>query len=147
MRPVYQSVIHQDHGDCLRACIASLLDLDSVPNFAASPSPSTALAEWLADHGLGYVQMSPWHKKGGSAFSAPDLLDWTYLVGVHAVASVPSQRFEGRSHAVVVAWSPGDMEGSVKLEVVHDPNPSNAPYDLGTTQISFLSFLVPRRPG
>ena len=53
MRPVYQQIISSNNGDCLRACVASILELEieHVPNFMEVP------AEWydsLCDFLCGY---------------------------------------------------------------------------------------------
>lgn len=141
MKAVSQEIIDSEIGDCLQACVASVLDLDAaaVPNFAAMPEPWRALSDWLGSVGYAYVYA---HRCGGS--SPIEFFDWRWLVGAVAIASVPSQRFPGVSHAILVTWAAGDRPGVVNMIVLHDPNPTNRSYDLGVTEITALGFLVRR---
>lgn len=112
MTPVDQRVFAQtegDVGDCLSACIATLLDLplDEVPVFVASPTWYCDCVRWLDARGLALILLHfspgtwPWHP--------PDNLP--LIVG--------GQSPRGPwGHAVVGIWRGGAME------VLHDPHPS-----------------------
>lgn len=101
MRKVSQTISSAGNGDCLAACIASILEcsLDRLPN----PCGDNWWSEWtkfLAGHGLRILG------KGRSLYY------WdSYWIGV-----VASLNFEGRNHAVVMYDN----------RLVHDPNISSA---------------------
>lgn len=154
MKPVFQTIIDPVLGDCWRCSIASILEVEAneVPHFNAALAPggyldpATAFEEWLLECGFAYIEICPWRIKGGSEANVTDLLHWSRARGVYAIASVPSQKYEGGMHAVVITWEEGSVEGSVRVVVAHDPNPGNQPYDLATTKISMLAFIVPIVP-
>ncbi|WP_329140922.1 hypothetical protein [Streptomyces sp. NBC_00670] len=97
-----QTIFHDDPdgrpGNCLQACIASLLDLplDDVPHFLLHADWTAALQEFVTAHGH-RLRMQP-----------PD----THCA--YGMAWGPSER--GVRHAVV--WADGHM--------AHDPHPSRA---------------------
>jgi hypothetical protein len=102
MRPVTQTIFHDDPdgrpGNCLQACIASLLDLplDDVPHFLLHDDWTGALEQFLTAHGRRlHAQPASDHCAYGMAWG-------------------PSKR--GVRHAVV--WADGRM--------AHDPHPSHA---------------------
>lgn len=106
MIQVDQRNCNQVNGDCMRACIASLLEypLEAVPNFSEIPIPSLAMPTlvnylWTQGYSLG-DNMSEIDGSG---------VDSCWM------ASVPSRSFSGCSHAVII-----NHEG----KVVHDPNPN-----------------------
>jgi hypothetical protein len=110
MRPVDQTTLGgkdaeppTERGDCLRACIASLLELDpqEVPHFAASDEPwSVTMNDWLGPRGL---------------YAAGFCLAQEDEPPVPRIRVGPSPRGDW-CHAVVV-----DADGSE-----HDPHPSRA---------------------
>lgn len=152
MTPIFQRVIDSERGDCQRAAVASVLDLpyEDVADLSG-PRQSLELADWLGARGLCAVHLDKWRLKphsnpemlGGEPWDARNLVRYDYAAGAVAIASVPSQRFPGGWHAIVVRFAPRP-EGYVEVECVHDPNPGNAPYDMRTTEIRHLTFIMPR---
>ena len=147
MKPVFQKIVNSKIGDCWRCCIASILELDAdqVPNFVegdvnpkfGDDSVDRAM-RWLGERGIVLLKTrtgTPTH-----------LFSWRTLPGAYAIASVPSQRFPGSGHAVIVQWQKDpENENITQLRVVHDPNPGNAPYP-ADVQISHLDFLLQLKP-
>jgi len=56
MKPVYQTLFGEPHGNCLQAAVASMLDLElnEVPNFMEADGDAwfDALTDFLSEHGL-----------------------------------------------------------------------------------------------
>lgn len=114
MKPIFQSIVEKGKGDCQRACIASLFDLqlEQVPHFKLFGSEG----KWFKPYrhfllGIGYdfygTSMGPRHSKKE---------DRNYKsINGFFLASVPSRTFEESGHSVII-----DEEGFV----VHDPNPN-----------------------
>jgi hypothetical protein len=112
LTPVDQRVFahtEKDVGDCLSACVATLLDLplDEVPVFVAEPYWYGAMVRWLDARGFALILLQfppgtwPWHP--------PD--DLPLIVG--------GQSPRGPwGHAVIGIWR-GEA-----MEVLHDPHPS-----------------------
>ena len=65
MKPVYQTIFTHPGGDCVRASLASIfnLDLDNVPDFANMPMDDwwTPLQEWCIQFDV-YPIYIPYHK-------------------------------------------------------------------------------------
>lgn len=142
MTPVFQTIVDSVRGDCERACVASILDLpiEEVPNFR---DPGIAwddlLPHWAQRHG--YAIIAP------KLDRSPDDYNWAAMGGVVALASVPSQKFEGGNHAVIVGWVPDEEHpDALQVVVLHDPNPDNAPYEGVAEQIQRIRFFVPVAP-
>lgn len=147
MKPIPQRIIDQHRGDCMTACLASLLELpyESVPPFVANAYDAgdktgarDAADAWLRDRNLHLLRVA-WD----------DLNDWSALREALCIASMPSQRFPGGSHAVVAGWDRVPLDGGShyhQLVIRYDPNPLNEPYDLKKTDPVALSFLVPIDP-
>lgn len=129
MTPVDQRVIAstpEAPGDCLSACVASVLDLplDEVPLFAAMPDWLGAFTRWLDARGLALVYL---------AFGKDE---WPWLPPRDLPLIVGGQSPRGPwGHAVIGIWRDGAME------VLHDPHPSRAGI-LGDPTRVYL--LVPR---
>ena len=108
MKPVDQIIIHGETGDCERAVIASLFDLqlDQVPHFKLYPNNMWFNIYWYFLYGLGYEYLG-WGKPERD------------IEGVNgfAYAVVKSRTFPDKTHAVIV-----DETGLV----IHDPNPNKA---------------------
>lgn len=127
MKPVDQTVFDFVRGDCLRACICSILELpiEAVPNTYndAGTQWLPALSELLAPLGWAFVDLpaDPW----------PWMPD-----GVHFVMAGPSPRDPSKLHAVVGATRDGHVV------IAHDPHPSRE----GISHATHLSLLVPRSP-
>jgi hypothetical protein len=144
VRPAYQQVLDEGRGDCWRTCIASILELpaEAVPNFRETERDNMhAIEEWFQSNGLALMEVY------GRKECATDLIRFDYICGAYAIASLPSQRFPGKTHAVVVRFEPWpEHPGAVRLVVAHDPNPGNAPYDLAQHKVDLLWFIVPVVP-
>lgn len=137
MKPVYQTIIDKDIGDCLRACVASLLEMpiEVVPNFRQEAKGSKnesgiAIANrWLVPLGLGLFQ-TEW-MSGES--------NWSDMHNVHCIFTVPSQRFPDKTHSVVGRAIKIDSYVS-RWEIVHDPNPTNKPYKI--SDVMRVAFVI-----
>lgn len=117
MTPVDQTIFGAPEGNCLPACIASILDLriEDVPHFGADDWLDT-LERWLAPRGLYPVCATlggPWRPAG------------LYILA----GKSPRGDF---LHAVVARGS----------DVVHDPHPSRA----GVLSHADATLLIPFEP-
>lgn len=139
--PVYQRIVDAGRGDCLTACIATLLgvDYEYVPTWVADcyddKKPHEVwdrMGEWLRRQNLHLLTI---------AFD--DLNDWRLLEGVMCIASVPSQRLQC-THAVIGSWYKR-KNGGHQFRVVFDPNSLNKPYPK-KTKPGLLFFLVQINP-
>ncbi len=139
MIPVNQTVIDFGRGNCLSACLASIMELpiEEVPNFREKAGVEGDMVgfinKWLAPLGLHYF--------------AVDMLagcgTW-HSLDTYCVFSVPSQMNEKGTHAVVGkferVWHEDRKTWGVHWSIVHDPNPNNKPYD--ADDIFRVGFLV-----
>ncbi len=148
MKRVFQEIVCNNRGDCQSAAIASLLGLEilAVPKFLANAydagQPSewhSAMITWLRARGLHhrYIAWNCFH-------------DWRGIDGALCIASMPSQKFPGSTHAVIGGWEsrpiPENPESTYnRFVVVHDPNPGNAPYPDDIKPIG-VAFLIPLDP-
>lgn len=121
MTPVDQTIFEDGKGDCLRACIATILDLPVIdlPNFAESDYVNGAIV-WLWEQGIPSLHLS-----------------WTGDEGHHDVYMSTGTT---RVYCVVMGTSPRQTEGSERRKghavvghamgwrfaVDHDPHPSRA---------------------
>ena len=152
MTPVFQRIIDPEHGDCQRAAVASVLDLayEDVPDLSGNRQ-GFAFCDWLGARGLCAIHLEQHRLKPHShpemlhdrLWDVREMVRYDYAAGAVAIASVPSQRFPGGWHAIVVRFAP-QPEGYVEVGCVHDPNPGNAPYDMRTTEIRHLTFIMAR---
>lgn len=112
MKPVDQKEVAQGTGDCLRATVASLLELplECVPHFRIMDDKKwfSAFVDYLMDHGYEF--------HGTGYPDVPSLQECPNVDG-YVIASVLSRTFAGVTHSVIV-----DMD----FQVVHDPNPNKA---------------------
>lgn len=108
MKPVDQQIIHGETGDCERAVIASLfnLQLEQVPHFMLYPREKWFNVYYFFLWGLGYQYLG-W----GNADRQLEGIDG------YVYAVVKSRTFPGKTHAVI-----SDEAGTV----VHDPNPNRS---------------------
>lgn len=90
MKPVMQTIFGPPNGNCLQACVASLLhmDLDAVPNFMDRPEDEwiDALDEFLYKYGLQTVRIAchdHYEPTGYHLISGPSVRGdyWHSLVG------------------------------------------------------------------
>ncbi len=111
MTPVDQSIIDKGSGDCMRACVASILNLplQAVPHFLLNGSAAMYSAVFHS-----FMHAHGWNWKGNACHDS--ILKWKpYHIDGHYIASVHSRTYEDGSHAVLI-----DAEGFV----THDPNPN-----------------------
>jgi hypothetical protein len=100
MKYIKQSILDPENGDCFRACVCSILELDpaTVPNFC-----SYSVDQW-------WGRFIDWAKSSGYA------LYWGTYPPMHVeyyIVSGKSPRYPNRLHSVV--WH--------NYEMVHDPHP------------------------
>jgi hypothetical protein len=136
MHQVYQTNTTPDRGDCLSACLASLLEIpiESVPAFRAQHTNPDgmmcAVRAWLQRRfHLGLLTI--WPKPGQILRTTPNL---------ECMAGGNSGNVEGCMHAVVGKM---DAQGG-KFILTHDPNPAGG--GLNGDPIC-LYFLVPYATG
>ena len=116
MTPVDQRVFEDGKGDCLRACVASILDLscDDVPNFAEADYIES-LCLWLGLRGVRFVQVrfekAEHCSKAWYGYSDQPVLLWGKSPRVGADG-------KEKGHAVV-----GRAMG-YGFRIIHDPHPS-----------------------
>lgn len=123
MKPVTQRVLHPPMGDCMAACIASILELDLavIPNFHGDGWWNN-WNDWLSEHhGLRLYWLEPW--VGGYPPS-------------HYIAVGPSPRDPEIHHAVVMFTD----------EVVHDPHPDGRFDPAGIVEWNLIVFDHSVRP-
>lgn len=125
MKPVDQRKIDAGTGDCMTACLASLLDLpyEAVPLFReieadGSEQWFSVLWKFLKDNGYSFT--GTWYHSvqlttGPEIHPFEELRERSNGVNGLFLAGGPSPRFPGVSHAVLI-----DGYGNL----VHDPHPS-----------------------
>lgn len=111
MKKVYQTDTSVELGNCVQACIASImhLSLRQVPKFKSlNPDhPVYPMLEYLTSRGYSIVQVRP----GG-------LYDVT--TKTLCLAAVESKTHKGRYHMIV-----GQTDEMGQVRVLHDPNKEN----------------------
>lgn len=131
MKPVTQTITDSGKGNCMSACLASLLELDinEVPNFVAENGDEWLVAcnMWLSDRGLTLIMM----KAGGEIYGGR----FPFIV---SCASPRSTVEKPLRHAVVMSHGP---HGG--LEVLHDPYPGSECVT-GYEEWFFVYILVPQ---
>jgi hypothetical protein len=126
MIPVYQNNNSKEEGDCMAACIASLLEieLDDVPNFAEIYNKEKG-ADWYIE----YVNFLSKYDLYPLTFNY-DLYQWGHFHGGYVILSVDSPNIENVQHAVI------GQNG----KVVHDPRKGGKPVDMN--RINQVEILV-----
>jgi len=122
MKPVYQTVVDKDIGNCMQAAVASLLELrlDEVPNFIDYVCEEDT-SKWLLKF-MDFMEAKGYEVEGTRELAPnkeetyADLRE-EFLIQGCIYASVKSRSFARGFHAVLI-----NSEGIV----VHDPNPSKA---------------------
>lgn len=133
MKKVDQSIIDQGYGDCTRACIASLLELelDAVPNFIRFGT-RYARTMWAFLKSLDYHPIGTGFPQG-LEYPNGNVLRETPNIDGFVMASVPSKIFENTGHSVII-----DLNGLV----VHDPNPNKAWQDINVMESGDLQHWM-----
>ena len=143
MKPVFQTIINGERGNCTAAAIASILEieLEDVPNFI--DAYNEAGGEYGFSH---YINKWLYPTHGLIAFEIPTkgldcAWDLSWCGNVNVLATVPSQKFKDKFHSVVARIN-GVYNGVDKpMTIIHDPNPHNDPYP-DTTDISWVTVFV-----
>lgn len=126
MIPVQQTDTELGRGNCLAACVASILELPiaEVPNFRLADDAWGALQDWLASRGLLAIRC---------------LIDGVYLASmpsVYCVLTGPSPR-NPVNHAVVGLCDCGTVR------IVHDPHPEDTGLAGPAQWITFFGKTTP----
>lgn len=131
MKPVNQRITIKGKGDCLRASVASLLEMDyeSIPDFL-----SYSQEEWFPVFHLflkkhDYVFQGSFYPNGKDQ-TMEELMGLCMGVDGCYIASGPSPRFENTSHAIII---------NTRGEIIFDPHPSRA----GVSKITSV-FMIDR---
>jgi len=120
MIPQYQTITDKGSGNCMAACLASILEmpLTDVPNFAEHATAVAywdAFHDWLAGHGMVALRIYLGHMGDeGMIYVEGNIGDQFVIL------SGRSPRGNNISHAVVGKLS----ESGWGWDVVHDPHPS-----------------------
>lgn len=135
MTPIFQTPDHPRGGNCLQACIASLLDrpLESVPNFPdlidddQVDSMLPKMVDWCRRQnvGIAYIDVSGREEV------------WPVLDGFYLIACGKTKRSDYMNHAVIIR--PWLVDGRTELEPVHDPCPDGK----FLTKVEYLFLLLP----
>jgi len=120
MKPVFQTDLSRETGDCYRACIASLFELpiEEVPNFwlqipnSNNLVPDQLIKEW-------WLSIRLWSESRYNLvpldFKWSEESDLTWLLkDVYLIASGTSPRYPDLDHSVII----------FNNKIVHDPHPS-----------------------
>lgn len=124
MKPVDQTRFGAGAGNCLAACIASLLELPieevfDIPNGGHDSRYWEIVDEWLAARGLGLAYVTV--RSGGELTGTTVRIPGTYYMAW-------GQSPRGLAHSVI--YSRG--------ELAHDPHPDRT----GIKSVDHLAFLV-----
>lgn len=153
MTPVDQTEFGPFRGNCLSACVASLLDLpiSEVPTFTDRHAEGgvdwvNGLATWLDARGWGLV-IVPWAKQHFLIRSG-----YVIACGQPRSPCDPDENGNPTMHAViakavmdVTRVGPKWTNIEWRLEWVHDPHPDRAYLESGT--VEHLLLLIPSAPG
>lgn len=114
MKPVFQTIVDKRRGDCMRATVASLLELEieQVPHFILFDKYFDIFWAFIRSLGYDYNGCGYLNSESSVVPKMPKLED---SIDGYFYAVVPSKTFSDITHAVVM-----DMTGMV----VHDPNPN-----------------------
>lgn len=130
MTPVKQTDLRDFHGNCLAACVASILEipLEQVPNFrldADKRDMFETLGDWLRnEHGKTIVGLRFYRGDGPMEENTVDkILNCAFVNGVqhHVILSGESPRKTtsgGKKYHSVIGKSNG-----WGFEIIHDPHP------------------------
>lgn len=128
MTPILQTIFDNNKGDCLRACVASLLDLnaDKVPNFMEHDDWFSAFYGYLTSSGYAYTGI----QKPKKAIQLSPGVNGYYI------GSINSLNFPGRTHVVI-------FKG---LDFVHDPTISENKFN-GNIEDVLHFYMIERSLG
>lgn len=145
MKPVFQSQFGKDHGNCLSAAIASVLEipLSDVPNFAElrkGSGFSDVVQEWLAERGMFWLRIRmPRDGDRGRQVETGEEIRFHPIPECYCLATGKSPRGDF-FHTVV-----GKITGGLNFELVHDPHLEGKGLDGMPVCIEFLVPLDPSK--
>lgn len=137
MVPVSQTRFGKGNGNCLLACVASLLHrpLESIPDFAMSGSWFEDLYEWCRNERIGLLCVNPQD------------FEHSIILNTHCIMIFTVQGIENEDHAIVGKCTREEhpdveMQDGMKwrwvCEPIFDPNPIGVKVD----KLEHLIFLV-----
>lgn len=137
MIPTMQTRFGRGNGNCLLACVASILHrpIDSIPDFAMSGSWFEDLYEWCMNEGIGLICMHPKD------------FEHSIVLNSHCIMIFTVRGIENENHAVIGACrreeTPSvEMEDGMKwrwiCEAEFDPNPLG----VAVENLEHLLFLI-----
>jgi hypothetical protein len=136
MKKVYQTVVDRNHGNCMQAAIASLLELEleEVPNFIETEKEvdrefDKSMVGWLYKNGYEPCFI---FKARHSTDMLKRIAEFDGGKNGYFYAAVPSSTFENCSHAVIV---------DKNLNVVHDPNPNQKALELKPEEVEGIMVM------
>ena len=114
MKPVAQIIDSPETGDCFRACVASILEVDphEVPNIS---DPAYKGRYWL---GVMNEYLAP--RNLALMYTANEQCFWELP---WFIWSVRSPKYEGKTHAVVVSTTKGPGHNVHGWRIAWDPSP------------------------
>ena len=137
MRQQHQTISDGKTGDCFRACMANVLDLDLdvVPNFCAHEDWWERTQQWLRGLNLFFCEIE---SKDGKLPPVPPLANRSicFAAGVGP---------RGIRHAVLCRYRRNRKKKEHWLELEHDPHPSGAGIDK-IDIVGWLMVIDPSRP-
>lgn len=125
MKKVYQSIVSDVDGDCARAVIASLFDLELHEAPPLAPDGQQALNMLKFFESRGYHPSVYNRRPDQDIPTLEEVAQYDKGVNGYFFAGVPSQTFDC-VHAVVV---------DKNLNIVHDPNPNQLCLNLGPEHV------------
>jgi hypothetical protein len=138
MKKIFQEVVDKGFGDCVRATMASLfeMNLHDVPDFMKEHTKENpqALQVMRFMESKGYpdtMYINPQPDETIEQFQK--ILAFDGGIDGLFYASVDSQTFEDTSHAVII---------NAKMEIVHDPNKNGRALELGPEAIKSVMTVT-----
>jgi len=136
MKPIFQTIVDKDHGNCEQAVIASLLELElnDVPNFIEHQEKSwfTSVVGFLHSKGFDACCINRRRNESTEFLQRVARFDKGYKGCFYA--SVSSQTFKDVKHAVIV---------DENLKIIHDPNPNQKALLLTPDDIELIIVMNP----
>jgi len=140
--PVKQTRFGTSKGNCLLACVASLLHrpLDSIPDFAMSGSWFEDLYEWCLNEGIGLICVHPKD------------LEHSIILNTFCVMIFTVRGIDNENHAVIGKCSREEsplveLKDGMKWKWVCEPTFDPNPNVVSVENLEHLIFLIPKLGG
>lgn len=129
MKKILQERVNREDGDCARAVIASLFDKDisEVPQFFPDGTQAYEIVKFFKSQG--FEDVTFYNRRDDRFPTIEEVAKYDGGFNGYFYASVPSQTFEGVSHAVIV---------DIDLNIVHDPNPNQLALKLSPKDVNLI---------